>query len=369
MQQELAATELSEQEVKNIEEKYRQLKLKAEKDTADQIREIENRSNQLRLAAQITFAEIAGEDTKALRMQLATEERDALLANDELTAGERLKIEADYQKKVSDINKEAAAERLEILQGSVKNFQSVLTQSLDFFVGMQHNETEARVQALDAQLQAGLISQAAYDTERKKVLRKQAESDKRAAIFKATIDGAAAVVSALPNLVLAGIAGLAAALQIALIASKPIPTFARGGLPRLGIFGGKPHSKGGTKGYFDDGTVIEVEKDEAFAVVNKRGTSLMKTLSVFNEMGGGPGFASGGLVPVGGRKNNVGLHSFDTGGLLLSNTTEPVTQQATIGRLESLMQQFIEKPSYVTVEDINAVQASESIRIGRADIV
>jgi hypothetical protein len=67
---------------------------------------------------------------------------------------------------------------------------------------------------------------------------------------------------------------------------------------RGGIFGGKPHSSGGTKGYFDDGTTIEVEKGEAFAVVNKKNTPMLKTLSAVNSFGGNGKsfFERGGFV-------------------------------------------------------------------------
>jgi hypothetical protein len=72
--------------------------------------------------------------------------------------------------------------------------------------------------------------------------------------------------------------------------------FAQGNLVRFakwGMFGGKPHSAGGTKGFFDDGTAIEVEKDEAFAVVNKQDTPLLRALSAINSVHGVPFFARG----------------------------------------------------------------------------
>jgi len=72
--------------------------------------------------------------------------------------------------------------------------------------------------------------------------------------------------------------------------------FARGG-----IFGGRPHSAGGTRGYFDDGTQIEVEKDEMFAIINKRSTGLLRRLSAINQAGGGvPLMERGGVFAAGG---------------------------------------------------------------------
>ena len=79
----------------------------------------------------------------------------------------------------------------------------------------------------------------------------------------------------------------------------------------MGFFGGKPHSQGGTKGYFEDGTVIEVEKDEGFAIVNKYNAPLLRTLSSINSLGGKgvPYFQNGGAL------------RFDTGGLPNINTS------------------------------------------------
>lgn len=76
--------------------------------------------------------------------------------------------------------------------------------------------------------------------------------------------------------------------------------FAQGGLPHFGTFGGQPHSAGGTRGYFDDGTVIEVERDETFAVLNRRATPILQRLSQINQATGGvPLFESGGSVALG----------------------------------------------------------------------
>ncbi|MEL6274277.1 MAG: tape measure protein [Bacteroidota bacterium] len=89
-------------------------------------------------------------------------------------------------------------------------------------------------------------------------------------------------------------AGIRTAAGVAQVLSAK---FAQGGIAKFGYFGGKPHSQGGTKGFFDDGTVIEVEKDEAFAVVNKRSSGLLKQLSTINQAGGGvPFFEGGGII-------------------------------------------------------------------------
>jgi len=64
-----------------------------------------------------------------------------------------------------------------------------------------------------------------FDARRRTIERRQAESEKRSAIFKAIINTAQAVVSALPNIPLSVAVGLIGAGQIALIQSQQIPQF------------------------------------------------------------------------------------------------------------------------------------------------
>ena len=123
-----------------------------------------------------------------------------------------------------------------------------------------------------------------------------ARKRKRNAIIEAVIQGALAVVKSLPNLILAAVTAVATAAQIAVISSQ---TFAAGGIPtfkKSGVFGGRPHSTGGTRGRFDDGTQIEVEKDEVFVILNKRASKQIQQLSDFNSRHGGRRFADGGSL-------------------------------------------------------------------------
>lgn len=132
---------------------------------------------------------------------------------------------------------------------------------------------------------------------RKEALEKDAaRKRKKVAIVEAIINGALAVVKALPNFILAAVAAVVTAAQVAVISSQ---TFADGGIPRFqktGVFGGRPHSSGGTKGRFDDGTNIEVERDEVFVILNKRASRQLRQLSDFNFANGGNRFADGGSL-------------------------------------------------------------------------
>jgi hypothetical protein len=81
---------------------------------------------------------------------------------------------------------------------------------------------------------------------------------------------------------------------------------AKGGV--LKMLGGETHANGGTKGVFDDGTTVEMERGEVLAVVNAQNAPMLKMLSLVN-----------------GHKGN-GTPFFAGGGLLLPNTTPNPTQ-------------------------------------------
>ncbi len=99
---------------------------------------------------------------------------------------------------------------------------------------------------LNKQLNAGKISQEQYnarvsqldaDLEKKKteIAKKQAKRDKAQSIFAATINTASAIIQALngpwpASLVFAALAAAMGAAQIAVIASSPLPEYAKGGL-------------------------------------------------------------------------------------------------------------------------------------------
>jgi len=105
------------------------------------------------------------------------------------------------------------------------------TQILSSFVAIQGAAREEELRGLEDQLEQGLISREEYDIKRRRILQQQAEDEKAVAIFDATINGFAAVVSAYnvdPTGILAGITAAIVAAQVAAIAAQPIPQFAKG---------------------------------------------------------------------------------------------------------------------------------------------
>jgi len=86
----------------------------------------------------------------------------------------------------------------------------------------------AEINSLDYQLKTGQITRETYDKKRRELEKKKAVSEKNAAIFNAIISTASAVAEALPNVVLAGIAGALGLIQIGIIAGTPLPAFKDG---------------------------------------------------------------------------------------------------------------------------------------------
>jgi hypothetical protein len=188
---------------------------------------------------------------------------------------------------------------------------SATQQLTDSLFQIQQNQIQAELnkdqdkynekqKLLQQQLDAGIISQTEFNAQKSKLdsdyakqesklKEEQFKKNKQAQLISAIIATATGVAQSLPNLVLAGIAGALGAVQVATIVAQPTPKFEKGGM-----FGGKPHSAGGTKGYFDDGTQIEVEKDEAFFILNKRSSAMINQLSNLNELGGGVSFFKNG---------------------------------------------------------------------------
>lgn len=190
---------------------------------------------------------------------------------------------------------------------------------------------------------------------------------KALAISQATINGALAVTSILAappstDLVSDGIirtirigAAIAStAKNISTIKNQEPPKAAKGG-----IFGGKPHSGGGTKGVFSDGTHIEVEKGELFAVVNKTNTAMLSHMSALNSFGGnGDSF----FGERGGAKSFL-----QDGGIGLSNISTPIDSDIQTANQILAVVENLPAP-VVAVQDINSVQEDTNQVEVRAEI-
>lgn len=231
---------------------------------------------------------------------------------------QKARIQADYaKKKLESVIKNGETEKGQIAK---LNAQKIAADE-HYHETIRNNEQ--RTKDLKAELQKltlGLTSEAlgiAIDLlgQDEAARKKNATAIKAFQIGQITVQGVNEVASiwananANPlNALIPGSGAIIAGVQTAIaigrtaagIAKVSAAKFGMGGMAALkqGIFGGKPHSAGGTKGYFEDGTAIEVEKDEAFVVVNKKNTPLLRQLSNVNSYGGNgrPFFADGGVL-------------------------------------------------------------------------
>ena len=93
---------------------------------------------------------------------------------------------------------------------------------------MNEEEKAAAMEKLDKE----------FETKRKAAMKAQAKRTKAVGVMESIIHTAAAVAEALPNIPLAIAVGIMGAIQTALIAAQPLPTFAKGGkIDEAGIVG------------------------------------------------------------------------------------------------------------------------------------
>jgi len=186
---------------------------------------------------------ITDADNKAKEKRQANAQQWLQVAADSLNSINEL-ISTVYDAKISKVEEEqeanTAAGEAEQERIAVLVEKKVITEE----------EGEARKRAAEVQ-----TAKKNEELEKKKqqLKHKQAVWDKANSIAQAGIATALAITQALPNLVLAAIAGAMGALQIATILATPIPKYAKGtdnhkggpaivgdgGVPELVIFGGK----------------------------------------------------------------------------------------------------------------------------------
>lgn len=131
------------------------------------------------------------------------------------------------QTKKAEAEKKAARDAAiqDFIQISGAAFQGIFDTQLKF-IGFE-------MDALERQLAAGQISRETYAKKRSELMYKQATVEKQAALFKAIVNTAAAVATALTagpvaGQILAGITAVLGGIEIATIASTPVPQFHKG---------------------------------------------------------------------------------------------------------------------------------------------
>lgn len=273
-------------EIRNIDEKERQSKIK--KLTKEE-QEALNTRNRIRA---LGTAELAKSITKA---EVDNEKELQEAKNEVVKDGFKKRTE------LSDKYIESEKERIKNFNDQLKSLQeelyTALANSLTTIVGDRLNahfdeefanveaRSEEQFAALEEKKKAGLITDEQYekektkiqkqaDKERKKIEIEKAKSDKAMAVFQIGLSTAMAIIkqlSATPLPVGAPLVALVAAigaLQMAAVLAKPLPKAAKGGL-----IGGNLHSNGGT--------VLEAERGEF--IMNRLSTSQnLPTLQALN---------------------------------------------------------------------------------------
>ena len=271
--------------------------------------------------------------------------RDTELSIEGKTASEKEKIETSTALQIEQIRNEsfeqAKAQNEQDLQQRQQLAQSILNNAnqlaqslfqitanriqkeLNALTVQYNTDSELLQEQLDANLisQADFIAQkteldAQFKAEESKIKKEQFEKDRAASLINAGIATALAIAQALPNIPLSITAGVLGGAQIAFIASQPTPEFEKGGLVKEGVFGGNLHSNGGTKGVFEDGTRVEVERDEAFFILNRKATAAISALSAHNVAHGGASFYENG-----------GPLKFEGGGAFAATQTNSTVQR------------------------------------------
>jgi len=307
-------------------------------------------------------------DEKILTLQGQTDEEIAL----RLALAEKLKQDLDAQKVVFDeadkqkaltareeelsnqliLAEEDYAARLVILeqQRALELENANLTQSQKDVINKKYNKIElddsAKLTQLKIQQKQQELSAAAGFIQAYAGLMKEGSIEQKALMSAGALVNTYAAASAAlaPPPVGAGpilgpvIASTAVLQGLANVAKINGVKLAKGG-----IFGGESHDNGGTKGWFSDGTQIEVEKGELFAVVNKTNTAMLSQLSALNSFGGNG-------VSFGGSKSYLA-----DGGIGFTSSSTAVENQN--NSVEQMVNALREMPTpVVAVQDINEIQ-------------
>lgn len=197
---------------------------------------------------------------------------------------ERLRLDdllAENEKKNQDevtANLQEEARKREEIQQALNNaVNQLITMAIDYQLALSDKAADYELSLLQEQFAAETITQQQFEAQRRQILKDQAEKHKEAAIIKATIDTANAIVSQLADggPVLAAIAAALGLAQIAIISATPIPQFEKGGKVK-----GKSHREGGVH--------AELEGDE-FIISKKAARKIgFDNLEMLNK----------GIVPI-----------------------------------------------------------------------
>lgn len=201
--------------------------------------------------------------------------------------------ENDRKRQAEELKEKETAQRI------ADEKKAIGMASLDTVQDITNSLLGIELNRIEEEKNASLNAEGVTEKEKLKIQKDAAKKQKKISIAQALINGALAIIRAFSDL--GPILGTLAAVGIAAVTAYQIDTinsqqFARGGEVRLGsggevrsgVFGGNPHSSGGTQLSANGVPIAEVEKDERFFVVNKRDSAAIAQLSAINSMHGRP---------------------------------------------------------------------------------
>jgi hypothetical protein len=124
-------------------------------------------------------------------------------------------------------------------QAKAELSQEIAQQSFDLIAQLNANAFNRQLNDLDSLLAKKEISEEQYAKKVKEIKRKQAQDDKALALFQAAINIASAIIKVIDKPALIPFVAALGAIQLATIASRPIPKFKRGTLNVTGGQGGE----------------------------------------------------------------------------------------------------------------------------------
>lgn len=197
-----------------------------------------------RLAAELS----AGEQIRKARQDLLGDLQSINATQSDLTKesiNNEVLLSAQGAQQRLQVEQQAAQERIRITEQEEETKKQVRQQAIDAIIQLAsslgqsmseiaRNNTDAQVQALQDQLDRGLITQQQFDQKSRAIRRKAAQEEKQLAVFQATINAAAAIVKVFMttgpplSFILAATTAAATLAQISAIQSKPLPAFRKG---------------------------------------------------------------------------------------------------------------------------------------------
>ncbi len=352
-QEELLKTDLDETEKANIEEKYRQLKIKAEVDMNQRIQQDFLAAQRDKLQAELLNLQVAGEDSMNKQLEIAAATRDSILSDQRSTNEQRLLAEARYAAAVQQIqlaNIEYIKRTYDAQKAIIGNFMSGVNSVMEIFGANQDQ--------LNGFLKMSALFQLSADTAK-------AISSIVAAAAATSLDPITLAIKISAG-VATVLANIATARKLILGAAIPAPPQIQGFATGGGVSGTLITNSHGTPSNINPGDNVLITAKTGEVILNEKQQAALGGAATFAAIGV-PGFVTGGMPTLDHINRNYGIPGFDAGGLTLSNYTNRLDTQAALDRQFSMMQQLADRPVVASIVDFLDTIGNEGIRKMRAE--